>query len=116
MSEMRKPVVSQYEAFHNGRGVQTLTICLVKVLISPGPDCTSSSRSLIQIHAHTHLLAALTSEDVGCLNRLNLALAGKDFLLACHIACFNLEDLITFYHSDMVKVHLNAVAGFDHTS
>lgn len=91
-----------------------LTIIVHEVLVGTIPHFLGDLAGVVQVHAHSLLLRTLASEDVGRHWLFDLSLCEQDLLLGLCLLCFDLDDLATRDHANVLQLDLNGIVRQDH--
>ncbi|RUP46911.1 LOW QUALITY PROTEIN: hypothetical protein BC936DRAFT_146379 [Jimgerdemannia flammicorona] len=84
-----------------------------EMLVSLVPNLLGDRRAIVQSHAHTLFLGALTSEHVRCSGLIDLsdAVDNLDIIL---VDCLDLDDLTAVLHASVEQLGLQAISGKHH--
>jgi hypothetical protein len=91
-----------------------LTVSIEEVLVSAVPDLLGNGAAGIQLHTHTLLLGALSSEDI-CSHRLfDLSLTLENLIFGLLVADLNLDDLAARNHASVLELDLELIVRQNH--
>ncbi|ROW05694.1 hypothetical protein VMCG_05231 [Cytospora schulzeri] len=84
------------------------------VLVCAVPDFLGNVTAVVQIHTHTLLLRALSSEDVSGHWLLHFGLTEEHLVLGILVDSLDLDDLATSNHANVLHLDVDVVVGQHH--